>query len=97
MSSYIKIGKNNKEFYMKTDMYFWFYPAQFFFLIGKYFIQSFRINQDTTFCVQECFPKIIPFIIIVEMFCRAGQAINKNMAQAHFMLDISVYKLTLRI
>jgi hypothetical protein len=33
------------------------------------------------------FPKVMSFLDKVEKYCRAGQAIDDNMAQAHCMLD----------
>jgi len=54
-------------------------------------------NQNTRIVFNNCFQKIVPLWDNVEIYCKAGQAIDDNTAQAHFMLDTYVYKYTIRI
>jgi hypothetical protein len=54
-------------------------------------------NQNTQFMFNNFFQKSCRLWDNVEKYCRAGQAIDDNMAHAHCMLDTSVYKHTLRI
>jgi len=48
-------------------------------------------------CSVTFFPKSCLLWNCVGKYCRIGQAINKNMAYVHCMLDTEGYKQTLRI
>jgi hypothetical protein len=46
-----------------------------------------KIKTHTVCSVNLFFSKIVPFLDIVEKYCRAGQATDYSMVHAHCMLD----------
>jgi hypothetical protein len=49
--------------------------------------RSCRDNQNTHFVSKNFSSTIVPFMRYVGKYCRAGQAIDDNMAHAHCKLD----------
>jgi hypothetical protein len=49
-------------------------------------VKPFRETQNTHFTLNHNFSKMVPFIINVVKYCKAGQATDENKAHAHFML-----------
>ena len=57
----------------------------------KCFRKKLQRESKHTFCVQLLFFKSFPLWDNVEKYCRAGQAIDDNIAHVHYMLDTSGY------
>jgi hypothetical protein len=49
-------------------------------------VKPFRETQNRHFILNHNFSKIVPFMINVVKYCKAGQATDENKALAHCML-----------
>ena len=97
-SDFTKIWREYRVLYMKTNIHFWSYLAQFFLeweMFQTKVVQKIRthISDWITFF----FRKSCCLWDNVEKYCRAGQATDDSIAHAHCMLDTKGYKHTLRI
>jgi hypothetical protein len=72
---------------MKTDIHFWFYLAELF--LEREMFQTKVVEKIKTHFVFSTFffQKTCRLWDNVEKCCIAGQAIDANMAHAHYMLD----------
>jgi len=73
---------------MKTDIHLWQYVAHFFLEWDSFQTKVVEKIQTHILCsITFFFQKSCSLWINVEKYCRAGQATDDNMANAHGMLD----------
>ena len=70
---------------MKTDSHFWSYLAQFF--LEWDIFQKRVLEKLKTYILWPIIFFLENRAVIVEKYCRAGQATDENMAHAHCMLN----------
>jgi hypothetical protein len=78
---------------MKTNIHFWSYLAHFF-LEWEMFQTKVVEKVKTHFVLGNIFLKFCRLSENVEKYCRADEATEDNMANAHCMLDTFGYKHT---
>jgi hypothetical protein len=87
--SVIKIGRELRVLYMKTNIHFWSYLARFF-VEWEMFQTKVVEKIKTQFFLSSTFfffRKSYRLWDNVEKYCRTGKATDDNMAHAHCMLD----------
>ena len=73
---------------MKTDIHFWLHLAQILIWTRNVSDESCREDQNTQFMFGDFFFENRAFMRECgKKYCRAGHAIDDNMAYAHCMLD----------
>jgi hypothetical protein len=72
---------------MKTNMHFWSYFAQFFLQLETFQTEVVEKIKTYVFCSITSFQILRRLWDKVEKYCRAGQATDEDIAQAHCMLD----------
>jgi len=81
-----KIRHEERALYMKTNIHFWSYSAQFF-LEWKVFQTKSKKIETHILCSVALYQKSCRLRDNVEKFWRVGLATDGNMALAHCMLD----------
>jgi hypothetical protein len=95
----LKSDKNRGYFtwrvlYIKTNIHFLSYLAHFFLEWEIFQTKVVEKIKKHILCSATFFSKIVSLWDDVEKYCRAGQATDDNMANAHYMLDTQGYKYT---
>jgi hypothetical protein len=85
----------NSEFFTWRPMYIFDHISLSSSYNEKIFTKRCRENQNTHFIFSKHFSNLRRLWDKVEKYCRAGQATDENMVQAHCMLGTEGYKHTL--